>query len=163
MEKAIIILQKQSKAVASKKSDRTLKAGTVASYIHATGTVGAMVELFCETDFVGKNEEFKAVARDIALHITAANPEFLKKEDINEDIRQKVSEIFSDEVKSLPENVRAKALEGKLEAYFGERILLDQLFVKDQNMTIQALIDGAVQKFGERIEIGRFARFSVGR
>lgn len=163
MEKAIIILQKQSKAVASKKSDRTLKAGTVASYIHATGTVGAMVELFCETDFVGKNEEFKAIARDIALHITAANPEFLKKEDINEDIRQKVSEIFSDEVKNLPENVRAKALEGKLEAYFGERILLDQLFVKDQNMTIQALIDGAVQKFGERIEIGRFARFGVGR
>lgn len=163
MEKAIIILQKQSKAVASKKSDRTLKAGTVASYIHATGTVGAMVELFCETDFVGKNDEFKAVARDIALHITAANPEFLKKEDINEDIRQKVSEIFSDEVKNLPENVRAKALEGKLEAYFGERILLDQLFVKDQNMTIQALIDGAVQKFGERIEIGRFARFGVGR
>lgn len=163
MEKAIILLQKQSKAVASKKSDRTLKAGTVASYVHATGTVGAMVELLCETDFVGKNEEFRVVARDIALHITASNPEFLKKEDISADVRDKVKEIFADEVKDLPENIREKALEGKMDAYFGERILLDQVFVKDQNMTIQALLDGAVQKFGERIEIGRFARFSISR
>ncbi len=163
MEKAIIILQKQSKAVASKKGDRTLKAGTVASYIHATGTVGSMVELFCETDFVGKNDEFKAVARDIAMHIAATNPEFLKKEDINEETKSKVMEIFSDEVKNLPESIRAKALEGKMDAYFSERILLDQPFVKDQNITIKAMVDGAVQKFGERIEIGRFARFGVSR
>jgi elongation factor Ts len=163
MEKAVIILQKQSKAVASKKSDRTLKAGTVASYIHATGTIGAMVELFCETDFVGKNDEFRSVARDIALHIAATNPEFLKKEDISEDMRLKVQEIFADEVKSLPEAIRAKALEGKMDAYFSERILLDQLFVKDQNITVREIIDGAVQKFGERIEIGRFARFGISR
>ncbi len=163
MEKAIIILQKQSKAVASKKSDRTLKAGTVSSYIHATGTVGSMVELFCETDFVGKNDEFKTLARDIAMHIAATNPEFLKKEDINAETQQKVKEIFAEEVVNLPEAIREKALQGKMDAYFSERILLDQAFVKDQNITIKGLVDGAVQKFGERIEIGRFARFGVAR
>ncbi len=89
MDKALVILQKKSKDIASKKSDRTFGAGVVASYVHSSQTVGAMVELVCETDFVSKNDEFKALARDIAMHITAANPEFLKKEDISERCRGK--------------------------------------------------------------------------
>ncbi len=163
MEKAVIILKKNSKGIASKKSDRNLGSGVVASYIHGGGTVGAMVELLCETDFVAKNDDFKTLARDIAMHVAANNPEFLKKEDIDVEARKKAQEIFADEVKDKPENIREKAIEGKLNAYFGERILLDQPFVKDQNVTISQMIESAIQKFGERIEVARFARFSTVR
>lgn len=163
MEKAIIILQKQSKGIAVKKAERTLGSGVISSYIHGAGTVGVMVELMCETDFVAKNEAFKALAHDIAMHIAATNPEYLKKEDINAEARAKVAEVLADEVKDKPENMREKILEGKLNAYFAERILLDQPFVKDQNVTISAMIESAIQKFGERIEVGRFARFSTAR
>lgn len=163
MEKAVILLQKQSKSIASKKSDRNLGSGVVASYIHGAGSVGVLVELLCETDFVAKNEEFKAMARDIAMHIAASSPEFLKASDISEDAKKKVAEVLADEVKDKPENMREKILEGKMNAYFSERILLDQPFVKDQNIKVSQLIDSAVQKFGERMEVGRFVRFSIGR
>lgn len=159
MEKAVIILQKQSKSTANKKLGRTLGAGVVASYIHGTGSTGSLVELLCETDFVAKNEEFKAIAHDIAMHIVASRPEFLKKEDIDEESIKKAREVFADEVKDKPENMQAGIIEGKLNAYFGERLLLDQPFIKDQNITIGSMVESAIQKFGERIEIGRFARF----
>lgn len=161
MDKAIIILQKQSKGIATKKAGRTLGAGVVASYIHGLGGVGTLVELLCETDFVAKNAEFKALAYDIAMHVAAASPEYLKREDISEESRKKVAEVFAEEVKDKPENMKEKILEGKIDSYFSERILLDQPFVKDQNVTIGALIESAVQRFGERIEIGRFARFGI--
>mgnify|MGYP001572126775 FL=1 len=163
MDKAIIILQKQSKGIAIKKSGRNLGSVVVSSYIHGMGSVGAMVELMCETDFVAKNAEFKALAYDIAMHVAASSPEFLKKEDIDDESKKKVAEVLAEEVKDKPENMREKILEGKLNAYFSERILLDQPFVKDQNMTIGAMIESAIQKFGERIEIGRFARFGLTR
>jgi elongation factor Ts len=163
MDKALIILQKQSKAIATKKSDRTLGSGVVASYIHGGGSVGVMVELLCETDFVAKNEEFKTLARDIAMHIAAASPEFLKASDISEEAKKKVADVLADEVKDKPENMREKILEGKMNAYFSERILLDQPFVKDQNIKVGQMIESAIQKFGERMEIGRFVRYSIGR
>ncbi len=163
MEKAIILLQKQSKGLSLKKASRSLGSGVVSSYIHGAGTVGVMLELLCETDFVAKNEEFKAMAYDIAMHIAATNPEYLKKEDISEEARAKVAEVLADEVKDKPENMREKILQGKIDAYFGERILLDQAFIKDQNVTIGGLIESAIQKIGERIEIGRFVRFSIAR
>lgn len=163
MEKAVILLQKQSKSIATKKSDRTLGSGVVASYIHGAGSVGTMVELLCETDFVAKNEEFKAMARDIAMHIAASNPEFLKATDISEEAKKKVAEVLEDEVKDKPADMREKILEGKMNAYFSERILLDQPFVKDQNIKVGQLIESAIQKFGERMEVGRFVRFSIGR
>ena len=162
MEKAIVILQKQSKSIASKKLTRTLGAGVVASYIHGTGSVGAMVELYCETDFVAKNDDFKKCAYDIAMHIAATNPQFLKKEDVSAEMKQKAIEAFADEVKDKPENMREKILEGKLAAYFGEQSLLDQPFIKNQDITIAALIETTIQKFGERIEVGRFTRFAIG-
>lgn len=163
IEKAVIILERQSKSIASKKSDRTLGAGTIAAYVHGTGNVGTMVELMCETDFVAKNEEFKKLAYDIAMHVAATNPQFLKKEDVSPEIRQKAMEIFAEEVKDKPENVREKALEGKLSAYLGEQALLDQPFIKNQDITVAGLIEGTIQKFGERIEVGRFARFAIGQ
>ena len=129
ISKAVAILQAKSVEIAGKKGDRRLGAGTVASYIHASGTVGTMVELLCETDFVGNNIDFKTLARDIAMHATATNPEFLKSED----------------VKPGSESIA----------------LLDQQFIKNPELTITNLIQGATQKFGEKIELSRFVRFSI--
>jgi elongation factor Ts len=160
--KALIILQKKSKEAASKKADRTLGAGCIESYIHSTGTVGVMVELACETDFVSNNEEFKKLTRDIAMHIAATNPEFIRKEDISEEAKKAATDVFEEEVKGKPENLKAQILEGKVNAFFQDKILLEQPFVKNPELTIQALIDGAVQKFGEKMELVRFVRFAVG-
>jgi elongation factor Ts len=160
-EKAIVILRKQSSAVADKKADRTLGAGVIASYIHGTGTVGAIVELSCETDFVAKNEEFKQLAYDIAMHVAATDPQFLSMEDITEDAKKAATEVFTEEVAGKPEELRAKILEGKLASYFGEKVLLDQAFIKNPDLTIRDLVSGAIQKFGERTEIRRFVRFST--
>jgi elongation factor Ts len=160
-EKAKIILRKISKQSAEKKSERSLGSGTVASYIHSNGAVGAMVELLCETDFVARNEDFKALARDIAMHITASAPEFLKMEDVTDAVKAKAKELFSDGLDGKPAEMRDKILEGKLSAYFGEKVLLEQPFIKNPEISIKNLVEQAVQKFGERAEIGKFARFSI--
>ncbi|HEY9480636.1 MAG TPA: elongation factor Ts [Candidatus Paceibacterota bacterium] len=160
-EKALVILKKKGAEAAAKKGDRTLGAGTIAAYVHSTGMVGSMVELACETDFVSKNPEFKALAYDIAMHVAAAKPEFLKKEDIDPQSRAVAESVFAKDVEGKPEAMKAKILEGKLASYFGERVLLDQPFVKNGDMTVAALVSSAVQKFGEKIEIVRFARFGV--
>lgn len=161
MEKAIMLLQKKSKDIASKKDDRTLGAGTVASYIHANGSVGCLVELLCETDFVSNNEEFKKLARDIAMHVTAVNPQFLKMEDIDEKSAEMAKEMFVKDTEGKPEDIKAKILEGKLSSYWSERVLLEQPFIKDPEVTIKGLIERAIQKFGEKIELSRFARYSI--
>jgi elongation factor Ts len=161
MEKALIILRKVSKEIASKKADRTFGAGSVASYVHSTGTMGALVELVCETDFVSGNEEFKATARDIAMHVVASRPEFLKSEEISAEAKKTAEEVFMKEVEGKPEAMKAQILEGKLNAYFKDKVLLEQSFIKNPDITIQGLIDSAIQKFGEKIEIARFVRFGV--
>jgi elongation factor Ts len=161
MEKAKVILRKKSGEIAAKKGDRTFKAGTVQSYAHSTGRVATIVELLCETDFVSGNEEFKALARDIAMHVTATNPKFLKKEDITEEARNTAKEVFMKEVEGKPKEMQDKILEGKLATYFGEMVLLNQPFIKNSEVTIEGLILAAVQKFGEKIEVGRFVRFAV--
>ncbi len=161
MEKAILILQKNSKATALKKTERTLGSGVVQSYIHSTGSVGVLVELMCETDFVAKNEDFKKLAYDIAMHIAAADPQYLSKEDVSAEARKSAEEVFAGEVEGKPEELKAKILEGKLNSYFGERSLLDQPYIKNPEVTVRGLVEGAVQKFGEKTEIGRFARFST--
>lgn len=161
MEKAVMLLQKKSADIASSKQGRTLNSGVVASYIHATGSVGTMVELLCETDFVANNEEFKKIARDIAMHATATNPQFLKTEDIDSHSMELAKEMFAKEVDGKPEEMKEKILEGKLSAYWGERVLLNQAFIKNPEITITNLLQTAVQKFGEKIEIGRFVRFSI--
>ena len=161
MEKAKVLLQKKSAEISAKNGSRTLGAGVISSYIHATGNVGTMVELLCETDFVAKNEEFKTLARDIAMHVTATNPQFLKMEDIDERSQSLATEMLAKEVEDKPEAMKAKILEGKLSAYWSERVLLDQAFIKNPEVTITNLIQSAVQKFGEKIEVSRFVRYSV--
>lgn len=161
MGKAIIILQKKSGAVADKKSGRDLKAGTVQSYIHNSGNVGAIVLLSSETDFVAKNEEFIKLAYDIAMHITASNPKFTTEEDITEEEVNKVKEVFEKEVEGKPKKMKEQILKGKTDSYFKDKVLLKQQFIKDPNNTIEDLIKGAIQRFGERIQISEFARFGV--
>jgi elongation factor Ts len=161
MEKAIIILRKKGADAASKKQDRDLGAGIVKSYVHSTGSVGTLVELRSETDFVAKNPEFGALAYDIAMHIAAANPSFITKDEINEDAKNLAKEVFIKEVEGKPEEMKEMILKAKIDAYFGEKVLLDQPFIKNPDMTVQNLIEAAIQKFGERIEIGKFSRFDV--
>ncbi len=161
MGKAKILLRKASSAIASKKSDRALGAGTVAAYTHAGGSVVGAVVLASETDFVSKNKDFEKLAYDIAMHVAAMNPKFRSAGDVKEKDVRAAREVFAKEVESLPEASREKALQGKLDSFVKEKTLLDQPFVKDPSVTIRQLIDSAVQKFGEKIEVVRFERLSV--
>ena len=126
--KALVILKKRGAEIALGKGARDLKAGVVSSYIHNTKTVGATVELLCETDFVAKNEEFIKLAYDIAMQVSATNPEFVKFDDISEDAKKIAMEVFEGEVKGKPKDMVAKILEGKLRSYFSDKVLLDQPF-----------------------------------
>ncbi|MDB4992306.1 MAG: translation elongation factor Ts, elongation factor Ts [Parcubacteria group bacterium] len=157
---AEVILRKRSSDAADKKSDRELGAGAVASYIHG-GEIGAMVLLSCETDFVARNEEFPALAREIAMQVAATNPKYLHDTDIDDTARTAAMTVFTEEVKDKPEEMREKILEGKMQSYFKDMVLMNQPFIKDDSKTIQQLVDQASQKFGERVVISQFVRFSA--
>ena len=161
MEKALIILKKKRSEAAEKKSDRALGAGAVGSYIHNTNEVAALVLLSCETDFVSKNEEFIALAKDVAMHVAALNPKFISRDEVDETALTKAKEVFAEEVKDKPAEMQEKILEGKLNSYFKEQILLEQPFIKNPDTTIGELISGAVQKFGENVIISEVRRVSV--
>ena len=161
IEKAKVILRKVSASIASKKADRTIGAGVAVAYQHAGGQVLGAVVLGCETDFVSKNQDFVKLAYDIAMHIAAMNPQFRTREDVKEKDIQAAREVFTEEVAKVPEAARGKALEGKIESYLSERVLLKQPFIKDASITIQQLIDSGIQKFGEKIQVVRFERLSV--
>lgn len=161
MDKAVIILKKKRSEAADKKSDRELGAGAIGSYLHNTNEVAALVFLGCETDFVSKNEEFVALARDIAMQVAANNPSFISKDQVPEEILKKAEEVFSAEVLDKPAEMQAKILEGKMASYFKEQILLEQSFIKNPETTIKEMINGAVQKFGENVSIVKISRLSV--
>lgn len=160
-QKALMILQKRGADIASKKSDRNLGAGTVATYVHGNGAIGAMVTLQSETDFVSKNQEFKALAYDIAMQVSATNPKYLSLEEINKEEMNKAREMFAGEVKDKPKDLQEKILQGKIDAYFKDKILLEQTFIKNEDLNVKQLIDQAIQKFGEKIQISKFIRFSA--
>jgi len=165
MDKARMALRKKSGEIAAKKGDRTLGAGVVASYIHGNGSVGVLLELGCETDFVAKNEEFKKLAYEIAMHVAAMNPKYNRLTDVTEEDCAKATAFFQDEVDKLdkPEPMKAKILEGKLDTYLKEQALMEQPFVKNPEMTVGDMVKGAVQKFGEKTEVVRFVRFAAGK
>lgn len=160
MDKAEVILKKRSGAAADKKADRELGAGAIGTYVH-DGVVGAMVLLSSETDFVSKNEEFGELARAIAMHVAAVNPAYLSTEEISENAKQAALAIFTEEVKDKPEEMREKILDGKMASYFKDQVLLEQSYIRDDSKTIRDLLNEASQKFGERVEISKFARFSA--
>jgi elongation factor Ts len=157
---AEVILRKRSGAAAEKKGDRELGAGAVASYIHG-GEIGSMVLLSCETDFVARNPEFPAVAREIAMQVAATNPAYLRDTDIDDRAREAAMAVFKEEVKDKPAEMQEKILDGKMQSYFKDQVLMNQPFIKDDSKTIQQLVDEVSQKFSERVEVTKFVRFSA--
>ncbi len=161
MEKAVIILKKKRSEAADKKSDREIGAGAVGSYVHNTNEVAAMVLLGCETDFVSKNVEFVALARDIAMQVAANNPGFITREEVPAEAIEKAKEVFAAEVADKPADMQEKIMEGKLASYFRDQILLEQPFIKNPDITIKEMVSGAVQKFGENVSIVKISRVAV--
>lgn len=161
IEKAKVILRKQSSAAASKKADRALGAGVAAAYTHSGGAVVGAIVLACETDFVSKNEEFSKLAYDIAMHVAAMAPQFVSRTDVKDEDLTAARAVFAEEAAKIPENIRMKAIEGKVDSYLKDRVLMEQPYIKDSNLTIRQLLDSAVQKFGEKVEVVSLARLSV--
>jgi len=161
MDKALIILKKKRSEAADKKADRELGAGAVGVYTHNTNEVAAMVLLACETDFVAKNEEFVTLAREIAMHVAAQAPKFVSRSEVTEEALNKAKEVFAEEIKDKPADMQEKILQGKLDAYFKDMILLEQPFIKNPDTTIGEMVNGAVQKFGENITIAGIERLAV--
>lgn len=162
MEQAMEILKKKGAAKAAKKtSERTTAEGIVASYIHHNKKLGALVELQCETDFVARNEEFVALANEIAMHIAAIDPLFISPESVPGNELEKQQEIFKAELaeENKPEEIRAKILEGKMNKWFSEVCLLKQSFFKDEDKTVEAYIAEKIAKIGEKIVVARFTRY----
>lgn len=160
LEKAVVILKKHSAASAEKKADRSLAAGAIGSYTHE-GAIGAMVLLSSETDFVAKNPEFAALARDIAMQVAATNPVYTHADEIPADAKQAAIAVFEKEVADKPADMQEKILDGKLASYFRDQVLLDQPYIKDESKTIRQLLQEATQKFGERVEVTQFTRISA--
>jgi len=160
LAKAEVILKKRSAEAAEKKAERTLKAGILGSYIH-DGAIGAMVIVSCESDFVAKNSEFGALARELAMQVTATDPRYVTTDEIPEEAKQAAIAVFEKEVAGKPADMQAKILEGKLASYFQDQVLLEQPYIKDETKKMRDLVNEATQKFGERIEISRFTRISL--
>lgn len=164
LAKAMEILKKKGEIKAAKKSaEREAKEGLVHAYIHANGKVGAMVLVSCETDFVARNEEFQAFVHDIAMQVAATNPLYIKPEDIPQETIAKEKEMYLEEFQGMekPAGVVEKIIEGKLQKYYADACLLKQPFVKDEDVTIEELINQKIAKIGEKIEVKRFVRFEV--
>ena len=162
LEKAEDILRKKGIASASKKASRSVKEGVVASYIHLQGKVGVLVEVNCETDFVAKNEIFREFVKDLTLHIAAAHPVYVVRDEVPEAVIEREREIYRDQVKGKPANVVEKIVDGKLDKFYGSVCLLDQAFIKDPDKTIKDLVASKIAELGENIVVRRFARFAVG-
>ena len=164
VEQAIVLLRKRGVSVAAKKATRTTSEGSVASYIHAGGKIGVLVEVNCESDFVARTDDFKELVHDVAMHIAAADPRFLRREDVTEDVLAKERDIARARavLEGKPEKVLDRIVEGRLAKFYEEVCLLDQPFVKEQTLTIDQLVKTKIAKLGENITISRFVRFKVG-
>ncbi len=163
-DKAIEILKIKGVAKASKKVGRETPEGTITSYIHAGGKIGVMVEINCETDFVARNEEFQAFAKEVAMQIAAGNPTYVSRESIPESDLEKEKEIMKAQVieSGKPENIADKIVEGKIEKFYEEVCLLDQTYIRDSKVKINDLLQALIGKIGENIKIRRFVRFQLG-
>jgi elongation factor Ts len=164
VEAAIIILRKKGVATAAKKATRATSEGSVASYIHAGGKIGVLVEVNCESDFVARTEDFKGLVHDVAMHIAATDPRFIRKEDVTAEAFEKEKDIYRAQAAQTgkPAPVIEKIVEGKMGKFYEEVCLYEQPFIKDQTMTVGQLIATVIGKLGENISVRRFARFKVG-
>ncbi len=164
MEQAVVVLRKRGMAVAAKKSARATSEGSVASYIHAGGKIGVLVEVNCESDFVARTGDFKELVHDIAMHIAASDPKYIHKEDVTPEAFEKEKDIYRAQAAATgkPANVVEKIVEGKMGKFYEEVCLYEQPFIKDQTVTVSQLIAVKIGKLGENIAVRRFARFKVG-
>lgn len=164
IEKAIDYLRQKGLSEAAKRSARTASEGLIASYIHPGGRIGVLLEVNCESDFVARTEDFQALVKDIAMHVAAANPLYLRREDVSEDVLEREKGIYEAQAKEggKPEKIVERIVQGKLEKYFQEVCLLEQPFVKDPDMNIGQLISSKVAKLGENIMVRRFERYQLG-
>lgn len=162
LAKAETILRQKGIAGASKKASRSAKEGIVASYIHLQGKVGVLVEINCETDFVAKNEIFREFVKDITLHIAAAHPLHVTREQVDSKLIEAEREIYAAQVKGKPENIVSKIVDGKIDKFYSTVCLLEQAFIKNPDISIKDYVNSKIAELGENIVIRRFARYQVG-
>ncbi len=164
LEQAVVVLRKKGMSVAQKKAARVTSEGSIAHYIHAGGKIGVLVEVNCESDFVARTDDFKELVHDIAMHIAASDPKFVRKEDVTPDAFEREKDIYRAQAAATgkPAPVIEKIVAGKMEKFYEEVCLLEQPFIKDQTISISQLIAAKVGKLGENIAVRRFARFKVG-
>ena len=163
MEEAITVLRKKGLSAGAKKAGRETKDGLIGSYVH-NGKIGVLVEVNCETDFVARNSDFQALVKDIAMHIAASDPRFVRKEDVGEEVLEKERDILMAQARATgkPENVLGKIVEGRMSKFYSETCLLEQPFVKEPSITVRDHIAMHIQKIGENIQVRRFVRYRVG-
>src|SRR5690349_11579268 len=164
LEQAVVLLRKRGVSVAAKKATRVTSEGSVASYIHAGGKIGVLVEVNCESDFVARTDDFKELVHDIAMHIAASDPKFVRKQDVTSEAFEREKDIYRAQAAATgkPPQVVEKIVEGKMAKFYEEVCLLDQPFVKEPGITVHQLIASKIGKLGENISVRRFARFKVG-
>lgn len=164
IDDAIQVLRKKGLSAAAKKASRVAAEGVVASYIHSGGKIGVLVEVNCETDFVGRTDDFQNLVKDIAMHIAAAEPRFLHRDEVTEEVLRREREVYRDQALATgkPANVVEKIVDGKMEKFYAEAVLLEQPFVKNPDVTIRQMITEKVAQLGENIVVRRFARFKLG-
>ena len=164
VDKAVDVLRKKGQAAAQKKAQREATDGVVGSYIHAGGKIGVLVEVNCETDFVARTEDFQRLCHDIAMHVAALDPRFVRREEVTPEILEREREIYGAQARASgkPENIIEKIVNGKMEKFYEETCLYEQHFIKDEQRTVRELIDEMIAKIGEKIQVRRFVRFKVG-
>jgi elongation factor Ts len=164
IDEAVTILRKRGLAQASKKSGRSTGEGLIGSYIHAGGKIGVLVELNCESDFVARTEDFQTLLKEIALQVAAANPTYVRREDVPADVLERERAIYRGQMESSgkPAPVIEKIIEGKLGSFYEQNVLVDQASIRDPKTTVSQLIKAAIAKLGENIAVARFVRFRVG-
>ncbi|HEY2352736.1 MAG TPA: translation elongation factor Ts [Candidatus Acidoferrum sp.] len=164
IEKAISVLRKKGQAAAAKKAQREASEGLVGSYIHAGGKIGVLVEINCESDFVARTNEFQQLCHDIAMHIAALDPRYVRREEVTPEMLEKEREIYSAQARATgkPDAVIEKIVNGKMEKFYEENCLYEQHYIKDESVTIGEMISQAIAKLGENMGIRRFVRFKVG-
>ncbi len=162
IEKALIILKKRGLLISQKKSQRETKEGLIGSYVHTNGKIGVLIEVNSESDFVARNEEFKELVKNLTLQITAADPQWIDKDSVPEDVLAQEKEIFKEQFKNKPPAVVEKIVDGKLQDFYKQNVLMEQIFIKDENMTIKEYVESKIAKLGENIKIKRFVKFELG-
>jgi elongation factor Ts len=164
VEQAINVLRKKGQAAAAKKAQRATSEGLVSSYIHAGGKIGVLVEIDCESDFVARTEDFQRLCHDVAMHIAALDPRFLRREEVTQEVLDRERDIFREQAKATgkPDAVIEKIVNGKMEKFYEENCLYEQHYIKDEGVTIGEMVKQAIAELGENIVIKRFSRFKVG-